>query len=82
MAAQTSAAALASQMQSEGAGTIVKVYNSSGAEVTGNVGTGNLVQTYGSDGEPAARYTVVVRGDNTGDGKLNVLDILNAQRHI
>ncbi len=82
VAAQTSAAALASQMQSEGAGTIVKVYNSSGAEVTGNVGTGNLVQTYGSDGEPAARYTVVVRGDNTGDGKLNVLDILNAQRHI
>lgn len=82
VAAQTAAAALASQMQSEGAGAVVKVYHSSGAEVTGNVGTGNLVQTYSADGDPAARYTVIVRGDNTGDGKLNVLDILNAQRHI
>lgn len=80
--AGTTAEELCSRMQSEGAGAIVKVYTSSGAEVTGTVGTGNLAQAYGSGGDAAAKYTVVVRGDNTGDGKLNILDILNAQRHI
>lgn len=64
------------------AGSIVKVYTSSGAEVTGSVSTGNFVQAYGTDGSPTTRYDVIVKGDNTGDGKLNILDVLKAQRHI
>lgn len=80
--AGTKAQSLISRLQSEGKGVTVKVYTSSGGEVTGTVGTGNLVQSYDSSGDPIAKYTVIVPGDNTGDGKLNVLDILNAQRHI
>lgn len=81
-AAGTSIQALAAQMQSEGAGSIVKIYTSSGKEAAGNVATGYLAQAYDSNGDAVLKQTIIVRGDNTGDGKVNVLDILNAQRHI
>lgn len=60
----------------------MKVYTSSGGEVAGSVGTGNIVQAYGPDGSPVAKYDVIVKGDNTGDGKVNILDVLKAQRHV
>lgn len=81
-AAGTSVQALAAQVQSEGAGSMVKVYTSSGKEASGNAATGYLVQAYDSNGDAVLKQTVIVRGDNTGDGRVNVLDILNAQRHI
>ena len=81
-AAGVSVQALAAQMQSEGAGSIVKIYTSAGKEASGNAATGYLIQAYDSDGDAVLKQTIIVRGDNTGDGKVNVLDILNAQRHI
>lgn len=81
-AAGTSIQALAAQIQSEGAGASVKIYTSSGKEASGNAATGYLVQAYDSNGDAVLKQTIIVRGDNTGDGKVNVLDILNAQRHI
>lgn len=80
--AGTSVQALAAQMQSEGAGTSVKIYTSSGKEASGSAATGYLAQACDSKGDVVLKQTVIVRGDNTGDGKVNVLDILNAQRHI
>lgn len=82
VSAGVTAAQLAASLTTAGAGSIVKVYNSSGGEVTGGVGTGDLVQAFGSDGSPTVRYDVIVKGDNNGDGKLNILDVLKAQRHI
>lgn len=81
-AAGISVQALAAQMQSEGAGSTVKIYTSSGKEAAGNAATGYLAQAYDSNGDAVLKQTIIVRGDNTGDGKVNVLDILNAQRHI
>ena len=69
-------------LTSSGAGSIEKVYTSSGGEVAGSVGTGNIVQAYDPDGSPVAKYDVIVKGDNTGDGKVNILDVLKAQRHV
>ena len=80
--AGTSVQALAAQIQSEKAGTSVKIYTSSGNEASGSAATGYLAQAYDSKGDAVLKQTVIVRGDNTGDGKVNVLDILNAQRHI
>lgn len=80
--AGTSVQALAAQIQSEKAGTSVKIYTSSGKEASGSAATGYLAQAYDSKGDFVLKQTVIVRGDNTGDGKVNVLDILNAQRHI
>ena len=80
--AGVTAAQLAASLTSSGAGSIVKVYTSSGGEVAGSVGTGNIVQAYGPDGSPVAKYDVIVKGDNTGDGKVNILDVLKAQRHV
>lgn len=80
--AGTSVQALAAQIQSEKAGTSVKIYTSSGKEASGSAATGYLAQAYDSKGDSVLKQTVIVRGDNTGDGKVNVLDILNAQRHI
>ncbi len=65
-----------------GRGQYCEVYTSSGGEVAGSVGTGNIVQAYGPDGSPVAKYDVIVKGDNTGDGKVNILDVLKAQRHV
>lgn len=78
----TTAAQAAAEILSSFSGSIAKVYTASGGEVSGSVGTGNLLQVYGNDGSRMARYELVVKGDNTGDGKLNILDILKVQRHI
>lgn len=80
-AAGTTAAQLAAALSAASGGS-AKVLNGSGGEVSGLAGTGNQVQVYGADGTLTAKYEVVVKGDNTGDGKLDILDVLKAQRHI
>lgn len=80
--AETEVSKLIASLQSSLGGGLIKVNNSSGGENNGIVGTGNLVQVYGTDGTPVSTYEMVVKGDNNGDGRLNVLDILRAQRHI
>lgn len=77
-----SASDLCSALQSSGVGSIVKVYTADGAENTGVVGTGNLIQTYDGSGNATSKYEAVVKGDNSGDGKLNIVDVMKVQRHI
>lgn len=59
-----------------------KVLKADGAEQTGNVGTGNVVQIYNNAGELQKQYTVVVYGDANGDGKMTSVDLLRIQRGI
>lgn len=54
------------------------VIKKDGKEITGNVaiGTGYTVTTGGKT------YTMVVRGDVSGDGKINSTDLLKIQKHL
>lgn len=78
----TTSELLASAITSSGMGSAVKVLSSGGKEVKGFVGTGNSAHLYGTDGSVLEKYEVVVKGDNTGDGKLDIMDVLKVQRHI
>lgn len=78
----TTAADVASALIAEGAGTRVKVCHSAGGDVSGAVATGHIAYAYSADGSPQAQYEIVVKGDNNGDGKLSMLDVLRARRHI
>ncbi len=78
----TTAADIASALIAEGAGTRVKVCHSAGGDVSGAVATGHIAYAYSADGSPQAQYEIVVKGDNNGDGKLSMLDVLRARRHI
>ena len=51
-----------------------------GNKASGNVGTGDtLVITNGST---TKSYKVVIYGDNNGDGKVSILDLLRVQKDI
>jgi len=64
-------------------GYTFKVCKADGTEVTeGSVGTGMNVVVYDSNNKVVKTKSVVVRGDNSGDGKCNSLDLLNIQKHI
>ncbi len=59
-----------------------KLLNSSGAEKTsGDVATGDILVVSSSGGE-AFRKTVVIYGDNNGDGKVSIVDLANVQKHL
>lgn len=63
-------------------GYTLKVTNASGKEVTtGSVGTGMKVVLY-QNGKAAGSIPVVIKGDTSGDGKCNSLDLLHVQKHI
>lgn len=60
----------------------IKVYNASGEElINDTVGTGSILKLYDMDGNEKSTYTVIVKGDNNGDGKVNSADALRVQRH-
>lgn len=64
-------------------GFTFKVCKADGTEVTeGNIGTGMNVVLCDNTGKPVKTITIAVRGDNSGDGKCNSLDLLNIQKHI
>ena len=64
------------------AGYTMKVLDASGSEVTaGNVGTGMRVVLYSGDAAVKS-HVVVVKGDTSGDGNCNSLDLLQIQKHI
>ena len=48
----------------------------------GNIATGMSVILQNNSGEPVIEYKVVIRGDVSGDGKINSADALGIQRHI
>jgi len=64
-------------------GYTFKVVKADGTEVTkGNVGTGMNVVVYDSKGKTVKTVNISVKGDNSGDGKCNSLDLLNVKKHI
>lgn len=58
----------------------IVVNNSNGSANTGIVGTGNVVRV--SNGAGATDYTVIIYGDNSGDGVIDVMDMLRIQRYV
>ena len=61
-------------------GAEVKV-TSNGKEITsGEVGTGMVVSI--GNGETTEEYSIVIKGDTSGDGKINALDLLQVQKSI
>lgn len=62
-------------------GLAVNIYDGSGKLVTdGNLGTGYTVEV--SNTNVTEKLTVVVKGDTSGDGKINALDLLQVQKNI
>ena len=60
----------------------VKVLQASGAENTGTIATGNLVELYDQNGNQVSSYPVVIYGDINGDGAVNALDMIKLNRYI
>ncbi|MBR6573158.1 MAG: SH3 domain-containing protein [Clostridia bacterium] len=59
-----------------------KLISASGSEKTsGNVATGDVLVVSSSSGE-AFRKTIVIYGDNNGDGKVSIVDAANIKRHV
>ena len=62
-------------------GATLSLVTAAGLPAAGRVGTGNLLQIICGD-TLAASYPVVIRGDVSGDGAINSLDLLKIQKHI
>ena len=59
------------------------VVDASGTVITsGTMSTGMKAVLYNSKGEKLSEYSIVVRGDTNGDGKINSADALAIQKHI
>lgn len=67
-----------------GGGATVSVLSSSGAPKTGDavIGTGDTVNVYAPDGSLFKSYTVVLRGDVNGDGKITISDLIKIRNQI
>lgn len=79
VAPETAAGDFLSAFSAEGVS--LSLVTAAGLPVSGHVGTGNLLQLIRSD-TLAASYSVVIRGDVSGDGTINSLDLLKIQKHI
>ena len=60
----------------------VKITTSSGADKSGNVGTGDQVRVYNSAGVHVSTYTIIIFGDTNGDGKINTSDYVQIRKQI
>ena len=49
-------------------------------KTTGLIGTGDKITII--KGDVSETYIIVIRGDTSGDGKINALDLLQVQKHI
>lgn len=52
----------------------------SGADLSSKIGTGMKVKI--SNGSEDKTYTLIIKGDTSGDGKINVLDLVQIQKSI
>lgn len=59
----------------------LSLVTAAGLPVSGQVGTGHLLQLIRGE-NLLASYPVVIRGDVSGDGNINALDLLKIQKHI
>ena len=48
----------------------------------GSIGTGTKVKVKDANGNVIKTYTLIVYGDNNGDGKINALDLLRVKKQI
>jgi beta-N-acetylglucosaminidase len=77
----TSVSTLKSAIESVSGTGSVKITNNSGKEVTsGNLGTGFKVEL--SNGVDKETLSIVIKGDTSGDGVINALDLLQVQKNI
>jgi hypothetical protein len=58
----------------------VEVYANNNLVYDGIIGTGMTIRIKSSSGE--STYTTMVKGDSSGDGKINALDLLYVQKQI
>lgn len=63
-------------------GTTVKVLDTNGSEVAGKVATGNVLTVYNSSNSVIAKYDIVIYGDPTGDGEVDLFDIVKIKRYM
>lgn len=80
VSAGTSVSALKTNLEVKN-GT-VDVFNRSLEENTGVVCTGDVVRISKTDGSVYASYSVAVKGDVNGDGKISLIDLAKIQRHL
>lgn len=59
---------------------VVDYLDKYGSKASGNVGTGDTLVI--SNGTTTLSYKVVIYGDNNGDGKVSVVDLLRVQKDI
>lgn len=60
--------------------TVTNYLDRYGNKASGNVGTGDTLVI--SNGSTSKNYKVVIYGDNNGDGKVSILDLLRIQKYI
>lgn len=58
----------------------VKITDNEGNGTTGNLKTGDKITIKTNSEEKT--YTIVIKGDTNGDGKISTLDLLRVQKHI
>lgn len=58
------------------------VIGSSGVENTSVICTGDVVYIKRNDGSNFASYSIAVKGDVSGDGKISLVDLAKIQRHL
>lgn len=59
---------------------VVNYFDRYGKKASGNIGTGDTLVI--SNGVTTKSYKVVIYGDNNGDGKVSVVDLLRVQKDI
>lgn len=62
-------------------GATAKVLDKNDTEVTGKVATGNVLIIYNSSNMVIAQYDIVIYGDPTGDGKIDIFDVASIKRY-
>ncbi len=76
----TNAEAIKSTLESVAGNATVTVYDASGAITSSQVGTGFKVSI--NNQETTETLTIVIKGDTSGDGVINALDLLQVQKNI
>lgn len=78
--AGTTATSLANLINKQGPDAVIKITDSSNKNKTSTLATGDKINIKVGNDEKS--YTIVIKGDNNGDGKVTILDLLRVQKHI
>lgn len=63
-------------------GTTVRILNADGSAASGKAATGNILTVYNSANQVSAQYTIILYGDVTGDGEIDLFDIVRIKRYM